>query len=209
MTVVSTSTSADSTSREHFAAPASVITSVSKSMARLKSLKTIKTEGSRAPSPAPAARPAGRVAKTKISDITSRLRSLKVGPGEGEPSVESTADPGDATGQSGDAANPQSAETVQWRSEVEIPTANDALQAAAARLKALASGASGASAPTTATGSGSTEAGSDDPAVATTKKLKLGGAASKLAALRGGSPAKKIESPENEEASVESLEPVT
>ena len=103
---------------------------------------------------------------------------------------------------SSETATPQKADKVQWRSEVEIPTANDALQAAAARLKALASGASAA----TAAGSRaeSPEAGSSDSGKAV-KKLKLGSAASKLAALRGGPPPEKEESREKEDVPVESV----
>ncbi len=199
-------------SREYFATAAPVTTNVSKSMARLKNLKSegSKSPPSRAPAPAAAARTAGRTAKSRIADITSRLRSLKGGPGE---NVENESPPeappvmadAPAAAPAADSSTPLpgGAEKVEWRSEVEIPTANDALQAAASRLRALASGKSRGADAGSGAASPQAEATASGNA---TKKLKLGSAASKLAALRSAPATESAdETTETEDASVESV----
>ena len=220
-TSTSSSGSVTRSPRNFFQPPAAVLTNVSKSMARLKNLKS---QGMKDSVPIRKVAKSGAsgsqgvsIAKSKISDITSKLRSLKGGSSKPERKPESAASTAGAVSEppsGGAPAEPAAAaraEKVQWKSEVELPTASAALQAAASRLKALASKGGSAATPAAAqdTGDSSADAAPAEASGKATKKLQLGSAASRLAALRGQSPQDDPQEEKTQEEETQSLEAVT
>ncbi len=172
--------------KEAFASPSPVTTTVSKSMARLKRLKSGDGETSAPMVTASSGSPGGRTVTTKVGNITSKLRSLKGG------------DAPPASGASAGAAPPEPATNEALSSALKSlggeggdGVAKVKLGGAASRLAALRAGGgeSQSAPPPAASADGEDSAPASGGDAESVKPMALGGAAGKLAALRaGGSP---------------------